>query len=285
MRCRYRSEDAGRAVSRAPAREVRLAELSRSSLRQTVGGSPSGLHFAGDRGSGRRVFLPAPIGRLESSSRSFGRAFNARDTRRDRTYFESAPFEDKRQFGHSRDKRRCVQVVIALVVTPDGPLAYEVIGQHLGRWRRIEDQQRSDRAWTAGSRPARCADTPVARPRAAAREVARDPLAQSVDVKLLTNDGELFVLVRSERRVLKERSAPPAAEEAMEAPGRASDNRTVATAHAQAKSVPVDVPHTDGWPYACVATGASTCCGDRRALRMITEIEQAKEHPCGLSSH
>ena len=27
-----------------------------------------------------------------------------------------------------------------------------------------------------------------------------------VDVKLLTNDGELFVLVRSERRVLKERS-------------------------------------------------------------------------------
>ena len=37
------------------------------------------------------------------------------------TYFESdPPFEDKRQFGHSRDKRRdCVQVVIALVVTPD----------------------------------------------------------------------------------------------------------------------------------------------------------------------
>ena len=29
---------------------------------------------------------------------------------------------------------------------------------------------------------------------------------QSVDVKLLTNDGELYVLVRSERRVLKERS-------------------------------------------------------------------------------
>ena len=46
------------------------------------------------------------------------------------TYFESdPPFEDKRQFGHSRDKRRdCVQVVIALVVTPDGfPLAYEVM--------------------------------------------------------------------------------------------------------------------------------------------------------------
>ena len=49
------------------------------------------------------------------------------------TYFESDPREpgsgDKRRFGHSRDKRSdCVQVVIALVVTPEGfPLAYEVM--------------------------------------------------------------------------------------------------------------------------------------------------------------
>ena len=48
------------------------------------------------------------------------------------TYFESDPpaeDEDKRRFGHSRDKRRdCVQVVIALIVTPEGfPLAYEVL--------------------------------------------------------------------------------------------------------------------------------------------------------------
>jgi transposase len=48
------------------------------------------------------------------------------------TYFESdPPFPegDKRQFGYSRDKRfDCVQVVIALVVTPEGfPLAYEVL--------------------------------------------------------------------------------------------------------------------------------------------------------------
>jgi len=45
------------------------------------------------------------------------------------TYFESdPPFDGKRQFGYSRDKRSdCVQVVIALVVTPEGfPLAYEV---------------------------------------------------------------------------------------------------------------------------------------------------------------
>ena len=36
---------------------------------------------------------------------------------------------DKRKFGHSRDKRSdCVQVVIALIVTPEGfPLAYEVL--------------------------------------------------------------------------------------------------------------------------------------------------------------
>ena len=35
----------------------------------------------------------------------------------------------KRKFGYSRDKRSdCVQVVIALIVTPDGfPLAYEVL--------------------------------------------------------------------------------------------------------------------------------------------------------------
>ena len=38
------------------------------------------------------------------------------------TYFESdPPFDGKRRFGYSRDKRSdCVQVVIALIVTPDG---------------------------------------------------------------------------------------------------------------------------------------------------------------------
>lgn len=48
------------------------------------------------------------------------------------TYFESnPPFPegDKRRHGYSRDKRfDCVQVVIALIVTPEGfPLAYEVM--------------------------------------------------------------------------------------------------------------------------------------------------------------
>ena len=48
------------------------------------------------------------------------------------TYFESPPPEDKqdkRRFGYSRDKRKdCVQVVIALIVTPEGfPIAYEML--------------------------------------------------------------------------------------------------------------------------------------------------------------
>ena len=48
------------------------------------------------------------------------------------TYFESDPPDDendKRRYGYSRDKRSdCVQVVIALIVTPDGfPLGYEVL--------------------------------------------------------------------------------------------------------------------------------------------------------------
>ena len=74
------------------------------------------------------------------------------------TFFESdPPFEDKRQFGHSRDQRRdCVQVVIALVVTPDGfPLAYEVMPGNTADnttladfLTKIEDQYgRSDRVW------------------------------------------------------------------------------------------------------------------------------------------
>jgi hypothetical protein len=52
--------------------------------------------------------------------------------RRGRLYFEAdPPFPegDKRRFGYSRDHRPdCVQIIIALVVTPEGlPLAYEVL--------------------------------------------------------------------------------------------------------------------------------------------------------------
>jgi hypothetical protein len=48
-----------------------------------------------------------------------------------RKLLQASPFPegDKRRFGHSRDKRSdCVQVVIALIITPEGlPLTYEVL--------------------------------------------------------------------------------------------------------------------------------------------------------------
>ena len=52
------------------------------------------------------------------------------------TYFEcDVPESGKRRFGYSRDKRPdCVQVVIALIVTPQGfPLAYEVMNGNTPR--------------------------------------------------------------------------------------------------------------------------------------------------------
>jgi hypothetical protein len=57
------------------------------------------------------------------------------------TYFEAdPPFPegDKRRFGYSRDHRPdCVQIVIALVVTPEGlPLAYEVLPGNTAERRR-----------------------------------------------------------------------------------------------------------------------------------------------------
>src|SRR5262252_10502309 len=76
------------------------------------------------------------------------------------TYFESSQPDDendKRRFGHSRDKRSdCVQVVIALIGTPDGfPLAYEVLPGNTadcktlrGALRKIEAQYgKAQRIW------------------------------------------------------------------------------------------------------------------------------------------
>ena len=74
------------------------------------------------------------------------------------TYFESDPtFTDKRRFGYSRDKRSdCVQVVIALIVTPQGfPVAYEVMAGNTSDkttladfLEKIESQYgRSERVW------------------------------------------------------------------------------------------------------------------------------------------
>ena len=66
------------------------------------------------------------------------------------TYFETDPpsaEDDKRKFGYSRDKRRdCVQVVIALIVTPEGfPLAYEVLAGNTKDNTTLKEFLREDR--------------------------------------------------------------------------------------------------------------------------------------------
>ena len=151
------------------------------------------------------------------------------------TYFESeAAHPDKRRFGYSRDKRPdCVQVVIALIVTPEGfPLAYEVMPGNTadqttlaGFLEKIERQYgRSERVWIMdrgipteetlalmreGDAPVRyLVGTPkgrLTRLEKAFLELPWQEVRQSVDVKLLAEDGELYVLVRSEGRRLKER--------------------------------------------------------------------------------
>ena len=152
------------------------------------------------------------------------------------TYFESdPPGYGKRRFGYSRDKRPdCVQVVIALIVTPEGfPLAYEVLpgntsdkttlGEFLGK---IEAQYgKANRVWVMDRgipteevlAQMRSANTPVhylvGTPRGRLSKLEKRFLAQpwaqareAVDVKLLKEDDEIYILARSEGRVHKERA-------------------------------------------------------------------------------
>ena len=151
------------------------------------------------------------------------------------TYFESdPPFSDKRRFGYSRDKRGdCVQVVIALIVTPQGfPLAYEVMPGNTSDnttladfLRKIEDQYgRSDRIWImdrgipteetlaamrAGEAPVHyLVGTPKGRLTRLEQSFVGLPwraVRESVEVKLLTEEGELYILAKSRPRILKER--------------------------------------------------------------------------------
>jgi hypothetical protein len=154
------------------------------------------------------------------------------------TYFEVAPPEDKvdkRRYGHSRDKRSdCVQVVIALIVTPDGfPLAYEVLPGNTadktalrGYLGRIEAQySKAQRAWVmdrgipteAVLAEMRAADPPVhylvGTPKGRLSKLEQALLDRpwqavrpGVDVKLLAEEQELYVLARSAQRVHKERA-------------------------------------------------------------------------------
>jgi hypothetical protein len=164
------------------------------------------------------------------------------------TYFEAdPPFPegDKRRYGYSRDHRPdCVQIVIALVVTPEGlPLAYEVLPGNTsdkttlrGFLERIERQYgKARRVWlmdrgvpTEEGLPTgqarglkahemRAADPPVhylvGTPKGRLTRLEKHLIAKpwqearpGVQVKLLQQEGELYVFAQSIDRVAKERA-------------------------------------------------------------------------------
>lgn len=154
------------------------------------------------------------------------------------TYFESdPPFPegDKRRFGYSRDKRPdCVQVVIALVVTPEGfPLAYEVLAGNTSDkstlrqfLEKIEQLYgKAERVWVmdrgipteevilemqrADPQVRYLVGTPKGRLTRLEAELVTLPWQQArpaVRVKLLPKDKELYVFVESQDRLKKERA-------------------------------------------------------------------------------
>ena len=153
------------------------------------------------------------------------------------TYFECdvpADENDPRRFGYSRDRRGdCVQVVVALVVTPEGlPLAYEMFpgnttdkttlrGMLETIRRRYGDAERiwiMDRGIPTEEilTELRAADSGVrylvgtpkgrlTRYEAALAERPWQAVRPQLRVKLLPQDGELYVLAESEARAGKER--------------------------------------------------------------------------------
>jgi transposase len=154
------------------------------------------------------------------------------------TYFESAPPDDdkdKRRYGYSRDKRSdCVQVIIALIVTPEGfPLAYEVLPGNTADCttlraflRKIEAQYgKADRIWVMDRgipteevlAEMRQSDPPISylvgTPKGRLSKLEKALLVlpwqavrEGVDVKLLPQEQELYVLAQSRARVHKERA-------------------------------------------------------------------------------
>lgn len=151
------------------------------------------------------------------------------------TYFESdPPFGDKRQFGYSRDKRNdCVQVVVALVVTPEGfPLAYEVLpgntqdrqtlrgmlskiaaqyGEAEGVWimdRGIPTEEVLGEMREAEVPVRYLVGTPrghLTRYEAELSRLSWQEVRENVRVKLLSKDKEVYILAESRDRRMKER--------------------------------------------------------------------------------
>jgi hypothetical protein len=152
------------------------------------------------------------------------------------TYFEcNPPDAGKRKFGYSRDKRSdCVQVVIALIVTPDGfPLAYEVMDGNTSDkttlrafLAKIEAQYgKAQRTWVmdrgipteevlAEMRASSTAihylvGTPRGRLTKLEKLLAAKPwedVRDSVRVKLVEDGEETYVLARSDGRRDKEQA-------------------------------------------------------------------------------
>jgi hypothetical protein len=154
------------------------------------------------------------------------------------TYFETgtpADPDDPRRHGYSRDHRPdCPQVVIALVVTPEGfPLAYEILPGNTadnttlqGFLEKIEKRYgKAQRVWlmdrgiptAAVLAQMRASDPPVnylvGTPKGALTALEKDLLdrpwatvREGVQVKLLPQEGEVYVLARSAGRVDKERA-------------------------------------------------------------------------------
>ncbi len=152
------------------------------------------------------------------------------------TYFESAPpAGGKRRHGYSRDKRPdCVQVVIGLIVTPAGfPLAYEVLPGNTSDKTTLEDflekiethYGKANRVWVmdrgipteASLGKMRQSESPVhylvGTPKGRLSKLEKrflgmrwEQARESVDVKLLDEEGELYIFARSQGRVQKERA-------------------------------------------------------------------------------
>ena len=150
------------------------------------------------------------------------------------TYFEGEMEQNpKAKRGYSRDKRPdCLQLVIALVVTPDGfPLAYEVMNGNTSERTTLRDflkkiettYGKARRVWVMDRgipseailkemrEPERQTYYLVGTPKSRIKkhekkwlELPWQSVRDSVEVKLYQHEGELYVLAKSEGRQAKE---------------------------------------------------------------------------------